>query len=95
MTDKAAGSEQAASPRSTAVAIRAQSRCCRTPGQEAWQGPGPEIFCRDARARDLLQIGVHICRAHILALAFLVDVLQQFLPRKVLAKLKTELRLIT
>lgn len=49
--------------------------------------PGAEIFCGDIAAGDFAQVGVDVGRVHVPALAILVEILEQVLPRQILARL--------
>ena len=43
--------------------------------------PGAEVFGSDIAAGDLAQVGVDVGRGHVLALAILVEILEQLLAR--------------
>ena len=51
--------------------------------RELRAGPGAEVFCGDILPRDLAQIGVNLLRAHRMLIAFVVEILEQFVPGQV------------
>ena len=63
------------------------SNSCKRHGGQHGAGPGAEILGRDVAAGDLAQVGVHVGGGHVLALAVLVEVLEQLLAGQVLAGL--------
>ena len=63
------------------------SNSCKRQGRQHRAGPGAEILGRDVAAGDLLQVGVHVGRGDVFALAVLVHVLEQVLAGQFLAGL--------
>src|SRR5437868_6037259 len=66
--------------RCLAIDMRELAQC---QGGQIGAGPGPEILSRDVLAGDLVQIEVDLSRADSVALARIVQVLEELVPREV------------